>query len=104
MIINNDSLTIVSRSDGSYIKGIYTQGTIQGFIIMRCSVQPTTGNDLEFLPEGERLKVRFTAYLSNNITLSQHDTAIYEDVEYKIIFNQQWVTNIDHNKLFLALM
>lgn len=104
MIRYNDSLTLVIHAEGTYDHGEYKQGQIQGFIIMRCSVQPTTGNDLEFLPEGERLKVRYTAYISNNITLSQHDTAMYDNVEYKIIFNQQWVTNIDHNKLFLALM
>ena len=105
MIRDHSTLYIVKRLPGEYIKGIHTQGKITEVETINASVQPTDGNELTFLPEGERSKVRFTAYLAHNTVVSQFDTAQFNGSEYKIYTDQNWDTpSLYHNKLYLALI
>ena len=51
----------VTRTDGSYVDGVWTPGVASTFAI-EGSIQPMSGRELLLLPEGQRSRGAWTLY------------------------------------------
>ena len=103
-MLYTDLIYITFREAGSFHMGEFVPGDIIETISVRASVQPTSGRDLEALPEGEREKVIYTVYTSKPIDmLSQADFCNYKNGDYKILLEQNWkqAPFLPHNRFYL---
>ena len=62
---------------------------------LRCSVQPTSGKDLERVPEGQRINASITVYSRESLTLGAvpavvPDRFTWRGQEYAAIGSSQW--------------
>ncbi len=88
-------ITVVRTENGSYVDGIYQEGTTSTFKTL-ASVQQPTPDDVQMLPEGERNKdlrkfiskkpIRTTSDRDEVIA----DKVIYKGNHYKIISVNDW--------------
>jgi hypothetical protein len=54
-LLNNEDIIIVKKIPGTYIKGQYIEGSYN-YVRGKASVQPINDNELQCLPEGNRIK------------------------------------------------
>jgi len=104
MLRTRHTITIEQYTDGTFVKGIYTKGSVSGVVNLKCNVQPVTGKQLEFFPEGERKKIRYTAYLNKAHAIGMSDVAFYNGKEMKIFLTNPWIDQgtLSHNEIFLG--
>jgi hypothetical protein len=104
MLRERHEIIIKQFNPGTLVKGVYTKGTMSGVLTIKCNLQPVTGKQLEFFPEGERRKIRYTAYLNEFVAIGIDDIAFCNGEEMKIYLTNPWKDQgkLSHNQIFLG--
>jgi len=96
MVIPRKLLNVFSKTGGSYsAEGIYSENETQTTIY--ASVQPTTPDDLQILPEGRRQNKSYKLFTSSNLKdlQSQNPDQLEIDGErFEVIKVEKWSNNI----------
>lgn len=92
-------LTVTRKSGGGYVDGIWQPGD-ETTITVKASVQPTSPDDMELLPEGRRDRQAFTLYcdtplrVSGDVEGANADLVDIEGVSYEVSARRPWQNNI----------
>jgi len=92
-------LTITRYPAGSYVNGVWTQGTPTS-VSIRASVQPTSPHDLQRLPEGRRTGRTYTLFSNEQLFPAQQGTATNSDqvtlygLTFEVISCEQWQNDV----------
>ena len=106
-------LNIYRKSGGSYINGIWFEGT-DTVIPITASIQPTTGEEMLSLPEGRRNRKTYALFTSTKIDLivnlqNPDQIEIYGE-RYEIIRVEVWQNNpavfavVNHYKFYASAL
>jgi len=95
-------ITIKRFESGGYVDGIWQEGDDEQ-ITVRVSVQPTSPEDMQSLPEGRRERKSYTLFGSARLrSVENHanpDRAIIDGEEYEVVTSSEWRNGIiNHNR------
>lgn len=92
-------LTVTREQPGQYVDGVWQPGT-SATLTVNASVQPTTPDEMQMLPEGERDRQAFTLYsdtellVSNDNTQQPSDRVQIDGATYKASARAPWQNSI----------
>ena len=95
-MIPRKEITVYRVSAGQYVDGVWQEGTETSFTD-RFSVQPTSPDDMEMLPEGRRQNRAYTLIGDNmlrGVTDSNPDQVEIEGERYEVSAAQRWGNSI----------
>lgn len=101
------SRIFLRRSTGVYdALGKWVEDSSPVDVLLQGSLQPTTGKDLQQLPEGRRTNANYKLYTSTALSTVEEqnpDTIIIDDDEYEVVTIMPWGNNIiNHYKVILS--
>ena len=88
-------ITVIRTESGSYVDGIYQKGSQTTFKAL-ASVQPSSPEEIQFLPEGERQKQIRSFYCNKAVRTTDDRKAVIADVilykgdSFKIVQLGDW--------------
>lgn len=83
-------------TDGEFVNGFWQEGAQESFMIM-ASVQPTTGEDLESLPEGRRTSQSLRLYtdtLLKTVHDKNPDKVTLFGNDFEVMTVEPWQNNV----------
>lgn len=96
-------LTVTRGAAGQYVDGIWQSGSESSFTI-QASVQPTTPNDVQLLPEGKRDRLAYTLYSDTSLRIANDNTQEPGDIvtidgdSFEAMARRPWQNSIiDHH-------
>jgi hypothetical protein len=102
------SLTVIRQQPGQYVNGVWQPGSEETLTI-RASVQPTSPDDIERLPEGRRERQAFTLYSSQALRIIDESEETNADIveidgqRYEATARQPWQNNlINHHRTIVT--
>ena len=99
-VLTNPNFTTdftIERKTGTWSNGIYTLG--EPTVINRNgAIQPSSNDELQFLPEGERQNNAISIWCNQEIRMGDgvginSDVIVYNGGRYKVQFMQDWSAN-----------
>lgn len=96
-------VTLIKKSAGEYVDGIWKPGKVRGMIPVDCNIQPIPGRELQFFPEGERHRMRYVMYTESPTEITDRDEVTYNGKTYKIFRRQDRRQDfLQHDKVYLG--
>jgi len=95
-------LTVTRLSPGAYVNGLWVEGS-EETLTVRVSVQPTSPEDMQSLPEGRRERKSYTLFGGERLR-SVEDGANPDRVEingdmFEVVLSSEWCNGlINHNR------
>lgn len=103
------TLTVRRKDPGSYVNGVWVEGTDVPDFTIKASWQPLNGKDLETLEEGERLRVVYKGYTETELfpadPLTQEEGDIIEGPDgkdYEVVNVEPWQNNLINHYKFMV--
>jgi hypothetical protein len=99
------ALTVSRLAVGTYVKGVFTEGTTSA-IVITASVQSASPHDLESLPEGRRNAKTYRLYTDTRlrlVTMSNPDKVGIFGETYEVNLENAWQNGlINHYKYIVT--
>lgn len=96
MVIPRQKIKVFTKTAGSYdANGVYAETQSESFIY--ASIQPTSPDDINSLPEGRRQSKTYTLFTSSalrGIQDANQEQVEIDDERYEIVKVQKWSNNI----------
>lgn len=92
-------LTVTRYPAGSFIQGVWAQGTPSS-VSIQASVQPTSPHDLQRLPEGRRESVSYTLFSDEQLFTAQQgegqnsDQVTLDGDLFEVVSCEKWQNGI----------
>lgn len=100
------SVTVTRQAAGAYVDGVWTPGG-DATLTIQASVQPSSDQDMQRLPEGRRITGAVTLYTNDTLKLAlgdqQADRIALASGTYEVEVSENWGNGlIPHNKYVCA--
>jgi hypothetical protein len=106
----SEEVTFVRPAPGDYAEGYWEQGEDDQEIIIKISIQPMSGDDLELLPEAFRTRRVCKGYTETPLSnldekiLRRGDKLQYEGTLFEVHTVKRWPKGLDHYEVVLVEM
>lgn len=99
------AVSVVRVSNGAWVGGVWVPGAPVSGVTVQASVQPSSQDDLQLLPEGARLDGSVTLYTNDALQIAEEgsneisDRIVHDGSEYKVMAKAVWDNGlIPHNR------
>lgn len=88
-LIETHTVQVERQSEGDFANGFYTPGPLETITDILSSVQPTTGEDLDKLPDYARERQTWR-FFSQAISFKKTDVVEHDGEKYEILHLEPW--------------